>query len=78
MDGTGFDRDECGCAHVDPTEKALGDESFAWSARVNAARPTLELSPLVEPSAVGDRSWTGWFNVKDGSWYKRDAWRFQR
>jgi putative phosphoesterase len=30
-DGTGFDRDECGCAYVDPTEKALGDESFAWT-----------------------------------------------
>jgi putative phosphoesterase len=30
-DGTGFDRDECGCAYTDPTEKALGDASFAWT-----------------------------------------------
>lgn len=30
-DGTGFERDECGCAHVDPTEKALGDRSFEWT-----------------------------------------------
>ena len=30
-DGTGFNRDECGCAYVDPTEKALGDRSFAWT-----------------------------------------------
>ncbi len=30
-DGTGFDRDECGCAYIDPTEKALGDRSFAWT-----------------------------------------------
>jgi hypothetical protein len=30
-DGTGFDRDDCGCAYVDPTEKALGDESFGWT-----------------------------------------------
>ena len=30
-DGTGFDRDECGCAYVDPAEKALGDRSFAWT-----------------------------------------------
>ena len=30
-DGTAFDRDECGCAYIDPTEKALGDQSFAWT-----------------------------------------------
>lgn len=30
-DGTGFDRNECGCAYTDPTEKALGDRSFAWT-----------------------------------------------
>ncbi len=30
-DGTGFDRDECGCAYTDPAEKALGDHSFAWT-----------------------------------------------
>ena len=37
-DGTGFDRDECGCAYVDPIEKALGDRSFEWTkARTSAA-----------------------------------------
>ena len=30
-EGTGFDADECGCAYTDPIEKALGDESFAWT-----------------------------------------------
>jgi hypothetical protein len=30
-DGNGFDRDECGCAYVDPVEKALGDRSFDWT-----------------------------------------------
>lgn len=30
-DGTGFDRAECGCAYNDPTEKVLGDTSFAWT-----------------------------------------------
>lgn len=30
-DGTGYERDECGCAYTGPTEKALGDESFAWT-----------------------------------------------
>jgi putative phosphoesterase len=30
-DGTGFERAQCGCAYTDPTEKRLGDESFAWT-----------------------------------------------
>lgn len=30
-DGVGFDRDDCGCAYRDPREKALGDQSFAWT-----------------------------------------------
>lgn len=30
-EGTGFDRDECGCAYTNPTEEALGDQSFAWT-----------------------------------------------
>lgn len=30
-DGTGYDRDECGCAYSNPIEEALGDESFAWT-----------------------------------------------
>jgi len=30
-DGTGFDRDDCGCVFKDPAGKALGDQSFAWT-----------------------------------------------
>jgi putative phosphoesterase len=30
-DGVGFDRDECGCAYREPAEKALGDQSLAWT-----------------------------------------------
>ena len=30
-EGTGFDRDECGCAYNNPIEEALGDQSFAWT-----------------------------------------------
>ena len=29
-EGTGFDLAECGCAHTDPVEEALGNRSFAW------------------------------------------------
>ena len=30
-DGTGFGRDECGCAYTHPVEKALGEVGFAWT-----------------------------------------------
>jgi putative phosphoesterase len=30
-DGVGFDRAECGCAYVDPAERARGDESLRWA-----------------------------------------------
>jgi|SRR5450756_57385 len=30
-DGTGFDRDACGCAYTNPVEKELGDRGFAWT-----------------------------------------------
>lgn len=30
-DGTGFDRDECGCAYTNPQEKGLGDRGFGWT-----------------------------------------------
>jgi putative phosphoesterase len=30
-DGTGYDRDECGCAYPTPVERELGDRSFAWT-----------------------------------------------
>ena len=30
-EGTGFDMAECGCAYINPIEKALGDQSFAWT-----------------------------------------------
>jgi putative phosphoesterase len=30
-DGVGFDRDECGCAYREASEKARGDQSLAWT-----------------------------------------------
>lgn len=30
-DGTGFDRDECGCAYREERDRLLGDRSFAWT-----------------------------------------------
>ncbi|HEY9289486.1 MAG TPA: metallophosphoesterase family protein [Candidatus Dormibacteraeota bacterium] len=30
-DGTGFDRDECGCAYRDEEHRRLGDQSFQWT-----------------------------------------------
>jgi putative phosphoesterase len=30
-EGTGFDMAECGCAYTNPVEKALSDQSFAWT-----------------------------------------------
>ena len=30
-EGAGSDADECGCAYTNPVEKALGDQSFAWT-----------------------------------------------
>ena len=30
-DGVGFERDECGCAYTNPIDRALGDESLAWT-----------------------------------------------
>jgi putative phosphoesterase len=32
-DGTGFDRDDCGCAYREQADKDLGDRSFAWTKR---------------------------------------------
>jgi len=30
-DGVGFERDECGCAYTNPVDKALGEQSIAWT-----------------------------------------------
>jgi putative phosphoesterase len=30
-DGTGFNRDECGCAYREERDRLLGDQSFAWT-----------------------------------------------
>lgn len=30
-DGTGYDRDDCGCAYREPEDRARGDQSFAWT-----------------------------------------------
>ncbi len=57
-DGTGFDRDECGCAYTDPTEKALGDVSFGWT-KAHATEATKAklraLSPEIRFEADGRR-----------------------
>lgn len=57
-DGTGFERDECGCAYTDPTEKALGDRSFAWTkAHTSAANKgwLRSLAPQIRFEADGRR-----------------------
>ena len=36
-DGVGFDRDECGCAYVDPDDAERGDRSLRWTQRVVTA-----------------------------------------
>lgn len=57
-DGTGFDRDECGCAYIDPTEKALGDRSFEWTkAHTSAVNKAWlrSLSPEIRFEADGHR-----------------------
>ena len=57
-DGTGFDRDECGCAYIDPTEKALGDRSFAWTKdHTSEANKTWlrSLPPTIRLDADGHR-----------------------
>jgi putative phosphoesterase len=57
-DGTGFDRDECGCAYTNPVEKALGDEGFAWTkAHTSAANKAWlrTLAPEIRFEADGNR-----------------------
>jgi putative phosphoesterase len=36
-DGVGFDRDECGCAYVEPADAERGDRSLRWTQRVVTA-----------------------------------------
>ena len=57
-DGTGFGRDECGCAYTDPTEKALGDRSFEWTKAhtTDASKAWLRtLAPEIRFEADGHR-----------------------
>lgn len=57
-DGTGFERDECGCAYIDPTEKALGDDSFAWTKAHTSAENKAwlrTLAPQIRFEADGHR-----------------------
>ena len=37
-DGTGFDRDECGCAYREERDRLLGDRSFAWTKHTSRRR----------------------------------------
>ena len=45
-DGTGFGRDECGCAYTHPVEKALGDAGFAWTKANTSEKNTAWLRTL--------------------------------
>ena len=57
-DGTGFDRDECGCAYTKPDEQVLGDAGFAWTkARTSDANKgwLRTLQPEIRFEADGKR-----------------------
>ena len=57
-DGTGFGREECGCAYTNPIEKALGDAGFAWTKEHTSAanREWLRgLAPQIRFEADGHR-----------------------
>ena len=57
-DGTGFDRDECGCAYVKERDRAEGDAGFAWTkAQVTGANKAWlrTLHPQVRFEADGKR-----------------------
>lgn len=57
-DGVGFDRDDCGCAYQDPQDKALGDQSLAWTkAKTTSANKAFlrELKPEFRFDADGCR-----------------------
>ena len=57
-DGTGFDRDECGCAYVKERDRAEGDAGFAWTkAQVTGAKKAWlrTLHPQVRFEADGKR-----------------------
>ena len=57
-DGTGFDREECGCAYRDPFEKGLGDRSFAWTKHATSAENKAwlrGLAPQIRFEADGKR-----------------------
>jgi putative phosphoesterase len=46
-DGVGFERDECGCAYTNPIDKALGDQSLAWTKATVTAENKAFLRTLV-------------------------------
>jgi putative phosphoesterase len=46
-DGVGFDRDECGCAYREESERARGDRSLAWTKAHVIARNKEFLQTLV-------------------------------
>jgi putative phosphoesterase len=57
-DGTGFGRDECGCAYTHPVEKALGEAGFAWT-KANTSEANKSwlrtLAPRIRFEADGHR-----------------------
>jgi putative phosphoesterase len=46
-DGVGFERDECGCAYTNPVDRALGDQSLAWTKATVTAQNKAHLRTLV-------------------------------
>ena len=46
-DGVGFERDECGCAYTNPVDKALGEQSIAWTKAVVTSENKAFLRTLV-------------------------------
>lgn len=46
-DGVGFDRDDCGCAYMNPDEEARGRQSLRWTRRETAADRKAYLRTLV-------------------------------
>src|SRR5215210_7120858 len=46
-DGVGFDRDDCGCAYKDETERARGQQTLFWSRRQTTADRKAHLRALL-------------------------------
>jgi hypothetical protein len=67
-DGTGYDRDECGCAYNNPVEKALGDEGFAGTkAHTSDANKSWLRSLVSQIRFEADGKRTYWYMAARGA-----------